>query len=40
MIALLYHEELTTAETAMILEIPETEVEKIRDATLEKLLNR
>jgi DNA-directed RNA polymerase specialized sigma subunit len=39
-IALLYHEELTTEETSLVLEIPEKEVEKIRDATLEILLNR
>ena len=39
-IALHYHEELTTEEIAMVLEIPEAEVEKIRDTTLQKLLNR
>ena len=38
-IALHYHEELTTEEIAMVLEIPEAEVEKIRDTTLQKLLN-
>ena len=39
-IALHYHEELTTEEIAMVLEIPEAEIEKIQDTTLQKLLNR
>lgn len=38
--ALHYHEELTIPEIALILETPEAEVEKIRDATVQKLLNR
>lgn len=38
--ALYYHEELTTAEIALVLEIPKKKVEKIRDATLQKLLKR
>ena len=37
--ALHYHEELTLAEISQVLDIPETEVEKIRDATLQKLLS-
>ena len=39
-IALHYHEELTTEEIAMVLEIPEAEVAKIRDSTLQNLLTR
>ena len=39
-IALHYHEELTTEEIAMVLEISEHKVKKIRDKTLQKLLNR
>jgi DNA-directed RNA polymerase specialized sigma subunit len=38
--ALHYHEELTTPEIAMVMEIPERKVKKILDATLQKLLNR
>ena len=38
--ALHYHEELTLAEIAMVLEIPKRKVKKIRDKTLQKLLNR
>jgi RNA polymerase sigma factor (sigma-70 family) len=37
--ALHYNEELTLAEISQVLDIPETEVEKIRDATLQKLLS-
>ena len=39
-IALHYHEELTTEEIARVLEIPERKVKKIRDKTLQKILNR
>ncbi|MBT3185060.1 MAG: hypothetical protein HOI59_03680 [Nitrospina sp.] len=38
--ALHYHEELTTKEISMVLEITERKVKKIRDRTLQKLLNR
>lgn len=38
--ALHYHEDLTVAEIAQILEISIRKVEKIRDTTLEKLLSR
>ena len=39
-IALHYHEELTIEEIARVLEIPERKVKKIRDKTLQKILNR
>ena len=39
-IALHYHEELTIAEIAHVLEISERKVKKIRDKTLQKILNR
>ncbi len=38
--ALHYHEELTLAEISQVLEISKKKVKKIRDATLQKLLNR
>jgi RNA polymerase sigma factor (sigma-70 family) len=38
--ALHFHEELTLEEIAMVLEIPKRKVKKIRDKTLQKLLNR
>ncbi|MBT3923128.1 MAG: hypothetical protein HOF21_11195 [Nitrospina sp.] len=38
--ALHYHEELTVPEIALVLEISERMVKKIRDKTLKKLLNR
>jgi RNA polymerase sigma factor (sigma-70 family) len=38
--ALHYHEELTIAEIALVLEISERKVKKIRDKTLQTLLNR
>ena len=39
-LALHYHEELTIGEIARVLEIPERKVKKIRDKTLQKILNR
>ena len=39
-LALHYHEELTIEEIARVLEIPERKVKKIRDKTLQKILNR
>ena len=39
-IALHYHEELTLAEIAQILDIPISKVKKIRDKTLQKFLSR
>jgi RNA polymerase sigma factor FliA len=39
-IALHYHEELTTKEIAMVLEISERKVKNIRDQALQKLLAR
>ena len=38
--ALHYHEDLTVAEIAQVLEISIRKVEKIRDSTLQKLLSR
>jgi RNA polymerase sigma factor (sigma-70 family) len=38
-IALHYHEELTLAEISQVLDIAETEVKKIRDSTIQKLLS-
>ena len=39
-LALHYHEELTIEKIARVLEIPERNVKKIRDKTLQKILNR
>ena len=39
-IALHYHEELTLAEIAQILDIPISKVKNIRDKTLQKFLSR
>ena len=39
-LALHYHEELTIEEIARVLEIPERKAKKIRDKTLQKILNR
>ncbi len=39
MLALYYQEELTIAEIAQVLRIPDEVVKEIRDATLRKLMN-